>query len=77
MATQYEFIMTWCVEIMFTTTPYQSRQDRQTWYAKGDFCDKPSSPRREDGMGEDVQASLVDGQAEHGARERGPPDMRI
>ena len=40
MATQYEFIMTWCVEIMFTTTPYQSRQDRQTWYAKGDFCDK-------------------------------------
>ena len=42
MATQYEFIMTWCVEIMFTTTPYQSRQDRQTWYAKGDFCDMKS-----------------------------------
>ena len=32
--------MFWYIEIMFTTAPYQSRQDRQAWYAKGGFCDK-------------------------------------
>ena len=37
--TCYMLITAWHTQVMFTTTPYQSRQDRQAWYAKGDFCD--------------------------------------